>query len=52
MNIDHIAQAIEYDAGEPIEGLRESLAEMKAGKIARKYTLSSYYYKKRDNVCT
>ena len=38
MNIDHIVQAIEDDAGEPIEGLRESLAEMKAGKIARQYT--------------
>ena len=38
MNIDRIAKAIEDDAGEPIEGLRESLAEMKAGKFARKYT--------------
>jgi len=38
MNIDHIAKAIEDDAGEPIEGLRESLAEMNTGKIAREYT--------------
>ncbi|HCH23382.1 MAG TPA: XRE family transcriptional regulator [Oceanospirillaceae bacterium] len=38
MNIDQIAKAIEVDAGEPIAGLRESLAEMKAGKIAREYT--------------
>ena len=38
MNIDQVAQAIETDAGEPIEGLRESLAEMDAGKFAREYT--------------
>ena len=38
MNIDRITKAIEDDAGEPIEGLSESLAEMKAGKIAREYT--------------
>ena len=38
MNIDHIAKAIEDDAGETIEGLRESLAEMKVEKIALKYT--------------
>ena len=33
MNIERIAQAIEDDAGESIEGLRESLTEMKAGNI-------------------
>ena len=38
MNINRITKAIEDDAGEPIEGLSESLAEMKAGKIAREYT--------------
>ena len=38
MNIDRITKAIEDDAGEPIEGLSESLAEMKTGKIAREYT--------------
>ena len=38
MNIKNIAKAIEDDAGESIESLRESLAEMKAGKIGRKYT--------------
>jgi hypothetical protein len=38
MNIERIAQAIENDAGESIEGLRESLTEMKAGNIARQYT--------------
>lgn len=38
MNIDCIANAIEDDAGEPIDGLRESLAEMKTGRVAREYT--------------
>jgi len=38
MNIDRIAKAIEDDAGQPIEGLRESLAEMNEGKVAREYT--------------
>ena len=33
MNIDQITKAIEVYAGESIEGLRESLAEMKAGKL-------------------
>ncbi len=38
MDIDRIAKVIEDDAGQSIEGLRESLAEMKAGKFAREYT--------------
>ena len=38
MNINQVAQAIEADAGEPIEGLRESLAEMDAGQVARETT--------------
>ena len=38
MNIDRITKAIEDDAGEAIDGLRESLAEMESGKIAREYT--------------
>lgn len=38
MNTDKIAKAIEADAGQPIEGLRESLEEMKAGKVAREAT--------------
>ena len=35
MNVEKITQAIEADAGEPIDGLRASLEEMKQGKIAR-----------------
>ena len=38
MNIDKIAKAIEADAGESIDGLRESLAEMQVGKVARETT--------------
>ena len=38
MNVDRIAKAIEDDANESIDGLRESLAEMKSGKIVSEYT--------------
>jgi putative transcriptional regulator len=38
MDINKVAKAIEEDAGEPIEGLLDSLAEMKAGKVAREYS--------------
>ena len=35
MDIERIAQAIEDDAGQAVEGLRESLTEMKNGKFSR-----------------
>lgn len=38
MNNSKVADAIEKDAGHVIPGLREALAEMKAGTIARSYT--------------
>ena len=38
MDIERVAKAIEEDAGESIEGLRQSLAEMQDGDIAREYT--------------
>jgi len=38
VNVDKVLQAIEADAGEPIEGLRDSLTEMKQGNITRQYT--------------
>ncbi|MCK7576433.1 MAG: hypothetical protein MZV65_11415 [Chromatiales bacterium] len=38
MNIDQIANAIEQDAGEALPGLRESLAEMRDGLVARTTT--------------
>ena len=38
MDIDRIAKAIENDTGQPIEGLRKSLAEMDESKFSREYT--------------
>lgn len=38
LNVEKIAQAIETDAGEPLDGLRESLAEAKAGAFAAVHT--------------
>jgi len=38
MDIEKIAKAIEADAGEAIEGLRESLCEMESGEFAEEYS--------------
>lgn len=38
MDVDKVAKAIEVDAGEAIEGLRESLREMESGQFAEEYT--------------
>lgn len=38
MDIEKIAKAVEDDAGRPVEGLRESLKEMRDGKTSRKHT--------------
>lgn len=38
MNIEQIAKAIEDDAGQPIDGLRESLIEMQNNEIGRDYS--------------
>lgn len=38
LNIDKVAAAIEADAGHALPGLRESLAEAKAGVAARVHT--------------
>lgn len=35
LDIEKVAKAIEADAGQPIEGLRESLAQAKAGIVGR-----------------
>ncbi|HMM72926.1 MAG TPA: helix-turn-helix domain-containing protein [Rhodocyclaceae bacterium] len=35
LDVEKVAKAIEDDAGQPIEGLRESLAQAKAGVFAR-----------------
>jgi len=47
MDIDRVAKAIEDDAGEPIEGLRESLAEMNEARFAREYTPESCCFARR-----
>jgi len=38
MDIEKVAKAIEADAGDAIEGLRESLGEMESGEFAEEYT--------------
>lgn len=38
LDIDKVAAAIEADAGEALPGLRESLAEAKAGKVGQIHT--------------
>lgn len=38
MNVKKVAEAIEADAGRALPGLRESLAEAKAGEYARVHT--------------
>ena len=38
LNVEKVARAIEADAGEPLDGLRQSLAEAKAGLFAAVHT--------------
>lgn len=38
LDIEKVSQAVEADAGQPVPGLRESLAELKAGKFAAVHT--------------
>jgi uncharacterized protein (DUF4415 family) len=38
LNVDKVAAAIEADAGEVLPGLREALAESKAGQVGRVHT--------------
>ncbi len=38
MDIEKIAKAIEADAGEPLEGLRESLDELRRGEFVEETT--------------
>lgn len=38
LNVEKVAKAIEADAGVPLEGLRESLAQAKAGVFAAVHT--------------
>lgn len=47
LNIEAMAKAIEADAGEAVPGLRESLAEAKAGKFAAAHTPEAITARKR-----
>lgn len=38
LNVEKVAQAIELDAGEPLEGLRQALKEAKSGESAAVHT--------------
>ncbi|TAL78495.1 MAG: hypothetical protein EPN76_05525 [Burkholderiaceae bacterium] len=38
LDVNKVAAAVEADAGRPLPGLRESLAEAKAGKYAKVHT--------------
>jgi putative transcriptional regulator len=45
MDTERIAQAIEEDAGQSLDGLRDSLKEMEQGEVGRKYTLDQMLIK-------
>ncbi|MDO4769480.1 MAG: BrnA antitoxin family protein [Brachymonas sp.] len=47
MNIEKVSKAIEADAGHPLPGLRESLAQAKAGVFAREHTVEQLMARKR-----
>lgn len=48
MDVDKVASAIEADAGQALPGLRESLADAKAGKFARVHTPEQILARRRD----
>ncbi|AYM97064.1 hypothetical protein EAG14_14425 [Acidovorax sp. 1608163] len=41
LNVEQVARAIEADAGESLPGLREALAEAKAGRGRAEYTFNA-----------
>jgi uncharacterized protein (DUF4415 family) len=47
LDLEKVAKAIEADAGESLPGLRESLAEAKAGKFAAVHTPEQIAARKR-----
>ena len=47
LNVDKVAAAIEADAGMELPGLREALAEAKAGVHARVHTLEEIKARRR-----
>lgn len=47
LNLEKVAKAIEADAGQSVPGLREALAEAKAGKVAAVHTPEQLAARKR-----
>jgi uncharacterized protein (DUF4415 family) len=47
LNLEKVARAIEADAGQSVPGLREALAEAKAGKVAAVHTPQQIAARKR-----
>lgn len=47
LNIAKVADAIEADAGQALPGLRESLAEAKAGKVGQAHTPQAILARRR-----
>lgn len=47
LNLEKVAKAIEADAGESLPGLREALAEARAGKVAAVHTPEQIVARKR-----
>jgi len=47
LDVDKVAAAIEADAGQALPGLRESLAEAKAGKFAQVHALEQIVARRR-----
>lgn len=47
LNLQKVAKAIEADAGQSLPGLREALAEAKAGKVAAVHTPEQIAARKR-----
>ena len=47
INVSKVAAAIEADAGQALPGLRESLAEAKAGKVGKVHTPAQIASRKR-----
>ncbi|MNL07222.1 hypothetical protein D3C87_1278930 [compost metagenome] len=50
LDVEKVARAIEADAGQELAGLRESLAEAKAGKFAAVHTPKQIAARKRSQL--
>ena len=50
LNVKKVAAAIEADAGQALPGLREALAEAKAGRAGRVHTPEQVVARRRSRV--